>query len=402
MSPHNHTTQPTPPTKQQDSGSLTSSDPLLPMSCNDNILEQFNLEDAIKGLTNHPQLDRLDAHVLGLESPRMAIALESRDEHEGDYPLATYEQPSALASNDEPEQAITTTSPYQGGGMPPDSGPCAWEDLRLVIMSHSVHKVLHEGTREQEYVVSNLRTFNIDVALVDARDNTPVPNQLALRAALYYENGNIVRESQENEQLLQGDTEVMVIQGKGMFKLKMGPNALSNKRGKQRFRIRIEPKDERLRQWELLSVLTEPLRSVTKLERKPASQRAREEKADADALDEAISAPSNAGLVGPSSSSTPPPGPTATPLQGGSSAREAEVARLQAELVHEQQKTAAMNQLRQQLDTERHNNVSIQEALQRQADQIRQLTASNQEILAQLSEIRGSASSSGARLRTAE
>ena len=64
---------------------------------------------------------------------------------------------------------------------------------------------------------------------------------------------------------------MVVIQGAATFKLQMGPSVLSSKLGKQSFRIRLEPMDRQLREayGPQLIILSEPLKSVTKLERRP-------------------------------------------------------------------------------------------------------------------------------------
>mgnify|MGYP001219648908 CR=1 FL=1 len=48
-----------------------------------------------------------------------------------------------------------------------DGGAEDWANLQLAIKQHSVHKVENADTEDREYVVSNLRTFNIEVVLVD-------------------------------------------------------------------------------------------------------------------------------------------------------------------------------------------------------------------------------------------
>lgn len=158
--------------------------------------------------------------------------------------------------------------------MVPDNAQMDWGDLQLVIAQHSVHKVEYdETTGDKCYIVSNLRKFKIEVALVDKHDQQQVvtTNQLQLRAVLLYENGCPVKATSEAEPLLLGETEVVVIQGCAAFRLQMGPSVLSSKLGKQSFRIRIEPMDRGLRDnyASQLVILTEPLKSVTKLERRP-------------------------------------------------------------------------------------------------------------------------------------
>ena len=145
-----------------------------------------------------------------------------------------------------------------------DSHVKSFDNLRLIIQSHSVHKVEKADTEDREYVVSNLRVFNIEVVLVDQHNELAVDVNVGLQTSLLYENGLVVMRPNETEQLLTGETEVVIIGGRGVFKLKMGPSILSSKMGKQRFRVKVEPKSERLRaEFPQLTVLTEPLKSVT-------------------------------------------------------------------------------------------------------------------------------------------
>ena len=95
-------------------------------------------------------------------------------------------------------------------------------------------------TEDREYVVSNLRTFNIEVVLVNEHNELAVDVNLGLVTSLLYENGLVVQRPNDQEQLLTGETEVVIIGGTGKFVLKMGPSVLSSKMGKQRFRI-IDP-----------------------------------------------------------------------------------------------------------------------------------------------------------------
>jgi len=271
------------------------------------------------------------------------------------YPLQPYP--------DGGEGAVCAVGEYVPAPLPPDNvvDPTV---LQLVIANHSVHKILNQGIPDlQEYVVSNLRKFTVDVVLIDrvhglaggASEAVGTAN-MALKATLLYENGNVVRQTQEHERLLEGDTEVMVIGGKGQFSLKMGMNALSNKLGKQRFRIKIEPKDAGLQQYEHLSVLTEPLRSVTKLERKRPE---------------------------PRGAAPPPQSDPNAPLFPAADA--ASIAQLQRELEAER---ALRVKATQQLEVEQKEGHSVRQTMQQQQEQIAALNASNAQILADLKVIR--------------
>ena len=97
-----------------------------------------------------------------------------------------------------------------GTGLFPDAAPgtagaitgaVGIGDLKLIIQAHSVHKVENEGTEDREYVVSNLRTFTVEVVLVAKDSNSLAPNQLSLQAELLYENGCEVRPTQPDEQV---------------------------------------------------------------------------------------------------------------------------------------------------------------------------------------------------------
>jgi len=199
----------------------------------------------------------LTAHELGLEES----SLSNRSmESDAGLPLGWSETlPGFLTDDDKLPHA------------PPDGVPIDSGHLQLVITNHSVHKILHAGTPSEEYVVSNLRYFTIDLQLVDTSNPANpqlAPYQMAFQATMIYENGNDLREWHAHGLSLRGDTTVSLVAGRGQLKLKMGLNALSHKLGKQRVCIKITPVDESLRQRELLTVVTEPLRSVTKLERK--------------------------------------------------------------------------------------------------------------------------------------
>ena len=64
------------------------------------------------------------------------------------------------------------------------------------------------------------------------------------------------------------NTEVTIKGGRATFTLRMGVGTLSKKHDNQRFRIKIEPVDEQLSTaYPTLTQLTEPLKSVTKLQR---------------------------------------------------------------------------------------------------------------------------------------
>ena len=74
-------------------------------------------------------------------------------------------------------------------GAPVDSSPQCFDGLRLLIQSHSVHKVENPDTEDREYVVSNLRVFQIEVVLVNASNELVPDVNVGLYASLLTENG---------------------------------------------------------------------------------------------------------------------------------------------------------------------------------------------------------------------
>ena len=71
-----------------------------------------------------------------------------------------------------------------GSGAPVDSPPECFDGLRLAIQSHSVHKVENADTEDREYVVSNLRVFQIEVVLVNERNELAQTTNVALTLTL--------------------------------------------------------------------------------------------------------------------------------------------------------------------------------------------------------------------------
>ena len=120
-----------------------------------------------------------------------------------------------------------------------DSPPECFDGLRLAIQSHSVHKVENADTEDREYVVSNLRVFQIEVVLVNERNELAQTTNVALHASLLTENGLDLVWPNPQEPMLTGETEAVIIGGRGLFKLKMGASVLSSKMGKQRFRVKV-------------------------------------------------------------------------------------------------------------------------------------------------------------------
>ena len=104
------------------------------------------------------------------------------------------------------------------------------------------------------------------VGVHDALDMPILDCALPLRASLLYENGLPVKQTSSSEPLLVGETDVVALQGAATFKLRI--TSLSSHRDKQRFRIQVAPQDPDVTQREpLLCVVTDPMKSVTKLGR---------------------------------------------------------------------------------------------------------------------------------------
>jgi len=152
----------------------------------------------------------------------------------------------------------------------PMSGP----GRHLQILDHTVHRIdAHtkaNGEEEKEMVVSNLRHFTLKIGVLDPRCGVGRDAELPLKAELLYENGQLVEQLATCEPLLVGKTEVLALQGTALFKLRI--TSLSSHRDKQRFRIRVLPVDTNLLLREPgLSVVTTPMKCVTKLSHRSSS-----------------------------------------------------------------------------------------------------------------------------------
>ena len=144
----------------------------------------------------------------------------------------------------------------------------------LQILDHTVHRIdAHtkaNGDEEKEMVVSNLRHFTLKIGVLDPRMGMGRDSELPLKAELLYENGQLVEHLATCEPLLVGKTEVVAMQGSALFKLRI--TSLSSHRDKQRFRIRVSPVDAHLLLREPgLSVVTTPMKCVTKLSHRSSS-----------------------------------------------------------------------------------------------------------------------------------
>ena len=186
-------------------------------------------------------------------------------------------------------------------------------------------RVKESGEQEEELVVSNTRPFSLKVGVHDANDRPLLDFSLPLRATLLYENGLPVKQASDacghvgcqsqpvaprcmsslthprasslvqtssSEPLLVGETDVVALRGTATFRLRI--TSLSSHRDKRRFRIQarpprasprppsrhpepsahpstraqVAPQDYELERSEpLLTCVTDPMKSVTKLGR---------------------------------------------------------------------------------------------------------------------------------------
>ena len=106
-----------------------------------------------------------------------------------------------------------------------DSPAKSFAGLRVVIEKFHAHKVGHPNEENREATVTNLRTFKVEVALLNARDELARDVHVRLHASLLYENGEnvaLLRPNDKQETLLTGQTEVVIIGGRGVFTVAQG------------------------------------------------------------------------------------------------------------------------------------------------------------------------------------
>ena len=120
-----------------------------------------------------------------------------------------------------------------------DSPAKSFAGLRVVIEKFHAHKVGHPNEENREATVSNLQTFDVEVALINANKELARDVGVRLHASLLYENGNNV--PNDKETILTGGTEVVIIGGRGLLKLKVGASVLTSRHNRQRFRVNISP-----------------------------------------------------------------------------------------------------------------------------------------------------------------
>ena len=123
--------------------------------------------------------------------------------------------------------------------------------------------------------MSNLSFFTVEVILVNSSKERVGGVHVGLSASLVYEDGQaVVLQPDDETEILKGRTGVVIIDGRGLFRLQMGPSVLSTQHGDQRFRVKIAPSSERLCSlFPDLTVLSQPIKSMVKPNRKPSASR---------------------------------------------------------------------------------------------------------------------------------
>lgn len=133
-------------------------------------------------------------------------------------------------------------------------------NMQLRIDSHQVHRI--DG---EELIVSTLKDVAISVVLVDDHERI-VDAEMPVSAHLIYENGQPVEQLDRHQPVMKGGSAFMT-GGVAAFKLRI--NALSSLRQNQRLRVLIACMHE---EHGKLEVITNAMRSITKLFRGPREQ----------------------------------------------------------------------------------------------------------------------------------
>ena len=156
-----------------------------------------------------------------------------------------------------------------------DSPDCWFHGLELETLIHTHADREDPDTEDTEHIVSNLSFFTVEVFLVNSSKELVGGVHVGLSASLVYENGQaVVLQPGDETEILKGETGVVIIDGRGVFRLQMGPSVLSSKHGKQRFRVKIAPSSEHLCSlFPDLTVLSQPIKSMAKPNRKPSASR---------------------------------------------------------------------------------------------------------------------------------
>jgi len=129
---------------------------------------------------------------------------------------------------------------------------------QLRIDAHQVHRI--DG---DDLIISTLKDITISVVLVDPQEQAVDDAEMPLTAHLIYENGQPVEQLDRHQPVMKGGTAHMT-NGLATFKLRI--NVLSSLRGNQKLRVLVVGQH---RECGKLEVITNPMRSITKLYRGP-------------------------------------------------------------------------------------------------------------------------------------
>jgi len=134
--------------------------------------------------------------------------------------------------------------------------------LRLGIVEHSVHKMTNG-----ELIVSTLRPFQLTIGLFNTEEQ-PVHDHepMTLEAECLFENGQPVP-TLPGQPALSGEHAILT-RGQAVFKIRL--NVLSSQRDWKKFRVRIATADDP----KSLCIISEPMRTLTKLYRNPGGMAA--------------------------------------------------------------------------------------------------------------------------------
>jgi len=286
-------------------------------------------------------------------------------------------------------------SPYPSLLLPAEPAEPAetdWSVLELYMERHSVHLVTGDADGK-EYVVSNLKKFEVTLCLYNRQTREFDRAPLELKASLLYENSQAVRAAPD-EEILSGDVLSKVQGGRAVVRLQLGKRVLSLHHDHQRFRVKIEPADPQLAAaYPNLTQLTEPLKSVTKLRGGPGEKaKAEAKRAAAAAAPLPNSAPCNGRAASTSGAGGGPPSLIMPPMPlpgGGASASSAcAAAAAQRAPASAASAEARLQATQSALGQERGERASLEEIVRQQKAQIEQLTMQNGWIMEELGRMR--------------
>lgn len=143
-----------------------------------------------------------------------------------------------------------------------DDAAAGARPLRLAILEHSVHKI-----KDDDLIVSTLRPFSLVVGLYEGGELHDVHEPMQAEAQLLYENGLPVP-TLPGKPAMTGEVEMMT-HGRASFRLRL--NVLSSQREAKRFRVRVHVAPAAAAGE--LTVISEPMRTITKLNRAPQGKR---------------------------------------------------------------------------------------------------------------------------------